>query len=201
MNYAGVEARRFSTAATRRHRRLFGLRLLVTGWLVTSCPLGDTFIFYGRLLPRAGPEQRCYSSVQPPMLVVFPSACNTMALSVQWSGCHMTTPWGMHRFIAGIPGPQESHVHVFFFPSLAPSPCDRTRRVREKKESCLCHCAIVLASPRRSSVSSKSTRRRAGEGGEIRMNGMGKFPFPSLQGQAVLHAPERTTARTPAEQI
>ena len=89
-----------------------------------------------------------------------------------------------------------------FFPSLAPSPCDRTRRVREKKESCLCHCAIVLASPRRSSVSSKSTRRRAGEGGrEIRMNGMGKFPFPSLQGQAVLHAPERTTARTPAEQI
>ena len=83
-------------------------------------------------LPRAGPEQRCYSSVQPPMLVVFPSACNAMALSIQWSGCHMTTPWGMHRFIAGIAGPQESHVHVLFSFSCAKPLRPHQTRARKK---------------------------------------------------------------------
>ena len=45
----------------------------------------------------------------------------------------MTTPWGMHRFIAGIPGPQESHVHVFFFSVSCAKPL-RPHQTRARKK-------------------------------------------------------------------
>ena len=140
------------------------------GWLVTSCPLGNTFIFLWPL-PRAGPKQRCSSSVRslmlrsaPPMLVVFPSVCNAMALSIQWSGCHRTTSWGMHRFTAGIAEPQESHVHLIFS-SFAPSPCDRTRRVREKRQAACVIAQLLLPAPPIQRLSQASLPgRRAGGG-------------------------------------
>ena len=72
----------------------------------------------------------------------------------------------------------------------------------EKKRKAACVIAqLFLPAPADPASQASLPEGGRGRGGEIRMNGMVKFTFPSLQGQAVLHAPERTTARTPAEQI
>ena len=113
----------------------------------------------------------------------------------------MTTPWGMHRFIAGIPGPQESHVHVLFSFSCAKPLRPHQTRARKKGKLPVSLRNCSCQPPPIQRLKQVYQKEGGGGGGEIRMNGMVKFTFPSLQGQAVLHAPERTTARTPAEQI